>query len=74
MSKGAHRPLAQGHGVPSRKGKQPLRPQEMALCNAVVELLMDRHRERKRKPSDGMPGGSVRKTANPLKKKGEGKR
>lgn len=46
-----------------------LTPEEGRLCDIVVEVLMERHRERKR-ASDTMPRGFVRRSAKLL----EGKR
>lgn len=65
VMKGTRRPSIRKLGVPSRKGKQPLTPQEQALCAVVVDVLLQRHRERRARASVETPGGSVRKAGKP---------
>ena len=70
ISRGTQKPSRGSAGVPPCERKKALTPQEQALCIAVVDLLLDRHRERKG-ASDSMPRASDRRDAKPSKMEAE---
>ena len=60
VRRGSGKPSGRSFGVPTDLGNPGLTAAETALCEIVVTVLMDRHRERKRASVD-MSGHSVRK-------------